>query len=76
MLSYMTPEQTCVAAIAAIGGPTKVGALFDPPLTSQAVSQWKVIPPRRARVVIAAARSLGADVTIENACPQVFREAA
>ena len=72
----MTPELTCVTAVSVIGGPTEVGALFSPPISSQAVSQWKTIPVRRARVVIAKARELGANVTIENACPDLYGQAA
>lgn len=69
MLSFMKPEKACSLAIAKIGGPAAVGRLFDPPLTSQAVSQWKLIPADRVLTVVAACSG---SITAHDARPDVF----
>lgn len=47
MLDKMTPEEALVEAVRIIGGPAAVGRAFEPPISSQAVSQWRVVPPER-----------------------------
>ena len=43
----MTPENACIKAKEAGGGPTALAQALGG-LTPQAVSQWRVIPPERA----------------------------
>jgi hypothetical protein len=40
-------RQALADAINQAGGPTAVGALFDPPIRPQAVSQWVICPEKR-----------------------------
>lgn len=37
--------------IAQAGGPRLVGRMFDPPISSQAVSQWAQVPAARCLVI-------------------------
>ena len=37
--------------IKALGGPTKVAEMCDPPVTPQAVSQWVEIPTQHLRAI-------------------------
>jgi len=37
--------------IAVAGGPLLVGRMFDPPISSQAVSQWARVPAARCLVI-------------------------
>ena len=37
--------------IARAGGPSLVGRMFDPPISSQAVSQWARVPAARCLVI-------------------------
>lgn len=40
-------RQALADAITEAGGPTAVGALYDPPIRPQAVSQWDICPKDR-----------------------------
>jgi hypothetical protein len=42
--------------IARAGGPGLVGQMFDPPISSQAVSQWERVPAARCLVIEAATK--------------------
>lgn len=42
--------------IAEAGGPRLVGQMFDPPISSQAVSQWERVPAARCLVIEQATR--------------------
>lgn len=42
--------------IAQAGGPGRVGRMFDPPISSQAVSQWERVPAARCLVIERATR--------------------
>lgn len=70
----MNPKQACSKAIKAIGGPAAVGRLFLPAITSQAVSQWEIIPPERVLKVIDAARMHGCAITVYEARPDIYGE--
>lgn len=42
-----------------LGGPSVVGRAIDPPITSQAVSHWKVLPVEHVPVLVAMCREKG-----------------
>ncbi len=42
--------------ISKAGGPRRVGRMFDPPISSQAVSQWERVPAARCLVIERATR--------------------
>lgn len=65
----MTPEEALAKAIEIAGGPTVVGKAFDPPISSQAVSQWKVAPPKRVKRLAELARG---EVTEHDLAPELF----
>lgn len=71
----MTPEKACEQAIKAIGGPAKVVELFadtEDSLTTQAVSQWRVIPPKRVLTVLRAAAAKGKQISMHDARPDIY----
>ena len=55
--------------IAQAGGPRVVAGMFDPPISSQAVSQWVRVPPARCLVIEAATRGR---VTRHELRPDVY----
>jgi DNA-binding transcriptional regulator YdaS (Cro superfamily) len=49
-----TANRALMRAIGLVGGPTKVGQLFEPSIRAQAISQWVICPAERALVLAAA----------------------
>lgn len=49
-------RQALADAITEAGGPTAVGALFNPPIRPQAVSQWVICPEKRVLALAAGIR--------------------
>lgn len=67
----MEPKNPMHDLSAAIGSYAAIGAVFDPPISAQAVSKWgeKGIPPER---VIALARATGFLVTPHRMRPDIY----
>lgn len=58
--------------VASLGGPKRVAeVVLEKAVSRQAVSQWKVIPPRWCRVLAAAS---GGKLTVHDLRPDLFGE--
>lgn len=64
-----TSKEATRALIARLGGPSAVGRLFRPAISSQAVSQWARVPARRC---VALEQASGGRVTRHELRPDVF----
>jgi DNA-binding transcriptional regulator YdaS (Cro superfamily) len=60
-------DEALARAIDAVGGAAAVGRLYDPPISGQAVSQWRRCPPERVQAL---ARASG--IPAEQLRPDVF----
>lgn len=67
----MTPEEALVETIRIAGGPAAVARAFDPPIRTQAVSQWSVAPPERCRRL---AELTGGEISVHQLRPDIFGE--
>jgi DNA-binding transcriptional regulator YdaS (Cro superfamily) len=67
MAKKTTPEEARNIAVFLAGGPKRVGEICG--VRSQAVSQWLVIPPRRA---LKLSKAIKNQVTVQQMCPEVF----
>jgi len=72
MLDIVTPEEALREAILKAGGPAAVSRAFDPPIRTQAVSQWRIAPPERCRRL---AELTGGEISVHELRPDVFGEA-
>lgn len=68
-MDEMTPKNALARAIELAGGPGMVGKAFEPPISSQAVSQWEIAPPARVKRLV---ELCGGEVTEHDLRPDIF----
>lgn len=68
-MDALSPEQALALVIDSAGGPRAVGKAFSPPISSQAVSQWKVAPAARVPTLVRIGNGVA---TAEQLRPDIY----